>query len=59
MYDERPASVGIRWWSTIEASLLNVTLFDRALPHLRVVAVAPLALTDPAMREAADLLGLA
>ena len=45
--------------ATIEASLLNVTLFDRVLPELRVTEVAPVALADPMVREAADLLGLA
>ncbi len=58
LYDEQPTSMGIRWWSTIEASLMNVTLFDRALPDLRVAEVAPVALADPVVREAADLLGL-
>lgn len=58
LYEEDPTSVGIRWWSTIEASLLNVTLFDRALSHLRVVEVVEVALTDSAVREAAELLGL-
>jgi hypothetical protein len=58
LYEERPTSVGLRWWSTIEASLLNVTLFDRALPSLRVIEVTLLSLLHPAVREAAELLGL-
>jgi hypothetical protein len=59
LYDEQPGPAGLRWWSTIEASLLNVTLFDRSLPSLRVVDVAPLTLDHPVLREAAGLLGLA
>jgi hypothetical protein len=58
LYDEQPASAGLRWWSTIEASLLNVTLFDRSLPSLRVIDVTSLTLCQPAVREAAELLGL-
>jgi len=58
LYDEQPTSAGLRWWSTIEASLLNVTLFDRALPSLMVVDVSPLSLLHPAGRAAAELLGL-
>lgn len=58
LYEDRSGSVGIRWWSTIEASLLNVTLFDRALSSLRLVEVVQLAPTDSAVREAAEVLGL-
>jgi hypothetical protein len=58
LHDQQPTAAGLRWWSTIEASLLNVTLFDRALPSLRVVDVTPLALVDLAVRDAAELLGL-
>lgn len=58
LYEDEPTSMGIRWWSTIEASLLNVTLFDRALSNLRVAEVVEVALTDSAVREAAELLGL-
>ena len=50
--------LGLRWWSTIEASLANLTLFDRAQPNMTVLEVAPLTLADFAVREAADLLGL-
>jgi hypothetical protein len=51
---------GFRWWSTIEASWINVTLFvDRALPFLRVVGVAqPLTVGHPAVREAAEVVGV-
>jgi hypothetical protein len=58
LYEEQPISAGLRWWSTIEASLLNVTLFDRAQPELKLLEVTRLTLTDSVVREAADLLGL-
>jgi hypothetical protein len=59
VFDEAPHAVGLRWWSTLEASLINVTLFDRAAPRLKLADVEPLALDHPAIREAAELLGLA
>jgi hypothetical protein len=49
---------GLRWWSTLEASLLNITLFDRCLARLRIIDVTPLTLGHPAVRETAELLGL-
>jgi hypothetical protein len=51
---------GFRWWSTIEASWINVTLFvDRALPFLRVVGEAqPLTVSHPAVRAAAEMVGV-
>jgi hypothetical protein len=57
--DAHPAAVGLRWWSTLEAGLANITLYDRAAPGLRLVDIEPLTLEHPATREAADLLGLA
>lgn len=50
--------MGLRWWSTIEASLFNLTLFERIVSGLKVIDVAPLTLDHPAVREAAELLGL-
>jgi hypothetical protein len=58
IFDAHPAAVGLRWWSTLEASLANFTLYDRAAPALRLVDVEPLTLEHSATREAADLLGL-
>ncbi len=49
---------GIRWWSTLEASWLNVTIFDRGARSLRLEGVRELTVFDPAVREAAELLGL-
>jgi hypothetical protein len=59
IFDERPAAVGLRWWSTLEASLTNFTLYDRAAPALRLIDSEPLTLEHSATREAAELLGLA
>jgi hypothetical protein len=58
IFDAHPAAVGLRWWSTLEASLTNVTLYDRAAPALRFIDSETLTLEHSATREAADLLGL-
>lgn len=51
---------GFEWWSTIEASWINVTLFaERALSKLSVAAdPEPLSVTHPAVQEAADAVGV-
>jgi hypothetical protein len=54
-----PDAAGIRWWSTLEASWLNVTLFDAARAALTVAAVEPLTTEHEAVRGAAEALGLA
>lgn len=59
LFDAHADAAGIRWWSTLEASWLNVTLFDRIADRLAVGEVRPLAAHDPAVAEAAELLGLA
>jgi hypothetical protein len=59
LFDEHPGAIGLRWWSTLEAGLANVTLFDRAASRLTVVRVDRLTPAHPAVREAAELLGLA
>jgi hypothetical protein len=58
IFDDRSAAIGLRWWSTLEASLANVTLYDRAAPHLTLTGVGPLALDHPVVGEAAEMLGL-
>jgi hypothetical protein len=58
LFVRRPAPAGLRWWSTLEAGLANLTLFDRARSRMEVVGVTRLTLADRAVREAADLLGL-
>jgi hypothetical protein len=58
LYDEGVA--GFEWWSTIEASWINVTLFeDRSVEGLSVVGEPePLTLDHPAVREAAEAVGV-
>lgn len=58
LYKQQPMAAGLRWWSTIEASLLNITLFDRAQSELEIIEVTPLTTGNPVVREAAELLGL-
>lgn len=57
-YRQRPRVSGLSWWSTWEAQWRNVTLFDRAVRHLRVEQVEVLTLGHPAVQEAADWFGL-
>jgi RES domain len=59
LFDEHPHAIGLRWWSTLEAGLANVTLYDRAASRLKILAVDRLTLAHPAVRDAAELLGLA
>lgn len=58
LHARRPPLAALRWWSTIEASLINLTIFDRALSALRLIDVVPLTSDDAVVREAAELLGL-
>jgi hypothetical protein len=52
-------AVGLSWWSTLEASWTNVTLFAERLPGPPpVVEVESLALDHPALIEAAERLGV-
>jgi RES domain len=59
VFDEVPHALGLRWWSTLEASLINLTLFDRAAPRLALAEAESLTVDHPAVVEAAELLGLA
>jgi hypothetical protein len=59
LYDAHPQAAGLRWWSTLEASWINVTLFDRARRALAVRRVRPLGAADDDVRAAAHFLGLA
>jgi hypothetical protein len=58
LHDRHPEAAGLRWWSTYEAAWINVTLFERATPHVRVRSVKALSLEDPTVVEAADYFGL-
>lgn len=58
LHDRHPHAAGLCWWSTYEALWINVTLFDRAAPRARVLAVRALRIDDPVVVEAADFFGL-
>jgi hypothetical protein len=58
LHDRHRVAAGLRWWSTYEAVWINVTLFDRAAPQLRVRSVRRLNLEHPTVVEAADFFGL-
>jgi hypothetical protein len=58
LHERHADAGGLRWWSTFEALWTNVTLFDRAAPGLAVHSTRALTLDDPAVLEAADVLGL-
>ncbi|MGH9056212.1 MAG: RES family NAD+ phosphorylase [Acidimicrobiales bacterium] len=59
MFERRPGSAGLRWWSTLEASWIHVTLFDRAVRRLAVQEITPLSVEHEAVTLAASHLGLA
>jgi hypothetical protein len=59
LFDRHPEAAGLRWWSTLESSWLNVTLFDRvSAAGFELTDTRVLSTTDDAVREAASLLGL-
>lgn len=58
LYISHPEAAGLRWWSTIEASLTNLTLFDRAAHHLSINEIHPLTIHDEPVQQAAELLAL-
>ncbi|MGH9062519.1 MAG: RES domain-containing protein [Acidimicrobiales bacterium] len=58
-FERHPDAAGLRWWSTLEANWMHVTLFDRALGAVSVRGVHPLAVDDEAVTVAAAHLGLA
>lgn len=58
-FERHPDAAGLRWWSTLEASWIHVTLFDRALGTVIVRDVQELAVDDEVVATAALHLGLA
>jgi hypothetical protein len=58
LYDE--GVTGFEWWSTIEASWINATLFaDRALDRLEIAAEPEiLTIQHPLVQEAAETVGV-
>lgn len=58
IYESHPEALALRWWSTLESSWINWTLFDRAADSLAVAETQELTVQHPVVVEAADLLGL-
>ena len=58
LHEKHSDAAGLRWWSTFESQWLNVTLFDRAAPSLRLGSVRALEVSDDAIAAAAEVLGL-
>jgi len=55
---EHPEAAGIRWWSTLEPSWINVSIFDRAVEALTLGDEVVLDTGNGHVRESADYLGL-
>ena len=58
LFERHTEAAALRWWSSLEASWLNLTIFERAAPALHVARQRELSVFDPAVREAAEFLGL-
>jgi hypothetical protein len=59
LFRARPRRDGLRWWSALEASWINVTLFDRAARRLSVPAAPePLDVAHQVVLEAAAAVGI-
>ena len=58
LYEAHPEIAAIRWWSTIESTLTNVTIFDRGARLLTLEESLALSTDDPEVFTAAELLGL-
>jgi hypothetical protein len=59
LFESHRRATGLRWWSTIEASWINVTVFDRARRRLRLRSVELLSPDHEVVRAATAELGLA
>ena len=53
-----PDAIAMRWWSTLEASWLNWTIFGEGAGALKLVETVSLGLDNPVVGEAAEFLGL-
>lgn len=58
-FERHSEAAGLRWWSTLEASWIQITLFDRTIGELRVHRVQKLSVDDATVTAAATYLGLA
>ena len=59
LFDAHRSAGGVRWWSTLESSWINATVFDRAAEHLSVTDVVELAADQRTVVSAARFVGLA
>jgi len=59
LFDAHADAAGLRWWSTLESSWINVTLFDRAARSLTARGARILDVADDEVGAAAAFLGLA
>jgi hypothetical protein len=58
LFERHSGLSALVWWSALEASWQNLTVFDRSAGLLGVVACEELRLDDPVVDEAARFLGL-
>jgi hypothetical protein len=59
LFEANPAALGLRWWSLIESTWINLTVFaDRAGERLRAARPRELEPDEPLVREAIEVLGL-
>lgn len=58
LHEDHGAAAGVRWWSTLEASWINVTLFDRAADRLAAREITSLSVENAVVAEAVEFLGL-
>jgi hypothetical protein len=59
LHQAHPAAGALRWWSTIESTLINLTLFDRVQESLIIAESRELSVDDSEVLAACELLGLA
>ena len=58
LFERRRGAGALLWWSTLEASWLNATVFERAAASLSVRRTEELVPDHPLVREAAAFLAL-
>lgn len=58
LFNRHGDATGLRWWSTLESQMINLTIFDRAATRLSLQDAKPLSIDDADVRAAAELLGL-
>jgi hypothetical protein len=58
LFEAHAESAGLRWWSSLEALWINVTLFDRVESVVTSEELQPLTPESEPVREAAVMLGL-